>query len=149
MPEIKVSNNKPAKVKGSKWLAHCVGKRKTAVARVFIRKSSEGKSGIIVNREDYKDFFKIEMYYGKVIQPLVLTGYKEKDFYIFVTVKGGGISAQAEAVRLGIAKCLVEINPENRAILKNAKLLTRDSRKVQRKMFGHKKARKSFQFTKR
>jgi small subunit ribosomal protein S9 len=124
---------------------HKIGRRKTAVARVFLK---EGKGAITVNEREFEKYFPMPTLQYKVMQPLVLTN-NEKTFDIFVTVKGGGVKGQAEAVRLAIARALSEINQEFRAILKPEGLLTRDARMVERKKFGQKKARKRFQFSKR
>lgn len=124
---------------------HKIGRRKTAVARVFLK---EGKGVITVNDREFENYFPMSSLQYKVMQPLVLTN-NEKTFDIFVTVKGGGVKGQAESVRLAIARALSEINQEFRSILKPEGLLTRDARMVERKKFGQKKARKRFQFSKR
>jgi len=124
---------------------HKIGRRKTAVARVYV---SEGKGNITVNKKDYKNYFTTSHLQYKIMQALNLTDNAEA-FDIKVNVFGGGITGQAEAIRLGISRVLVELNPENRAILKPEGLLTRDPRMVERKKFGQKKARKKFQFSKR
>ena len=124
---------------------HKIGRRKTAVARVFLK---EGKGVITVNDRAFENYFPMPSLQYKVMQPLVLTN-NEKTFDIFVTVKGGGVKGQAESVRLAIARALSEINQEFRVILKPEGLLTRDARMVERKKFGQKKARKRFQFSKR
>ena len=124
---------------------HKIGRRKTAVARVYV---SEGKGNITVNKKDYKNYFTTSHLQYKVLQALTLTDNVEA-FDIKVNVFGGGVTGQAEAIRLGISRVLVELDPENRAILKPEGLLTRDPRMVERKKFGQKKARKKFQFSKR
>jgi len=124
---------------------HKIGRRKTAVARVYV---SEGKGNIVVNKKDYKDYFTTSHLQYKIMQALTLTDNAEA-FDIKVNVFGGGITGQAEAIRLAISRVLVELNPENRTILKPEGLLTRDPRMVERKKFGQKKARKKFQFSKR
>lgn len=124
---------------------HAIGRRKTSVARVFL---NEGSGNIVVNGRDVKQYFATAPLIFKVHQPLALTDNVEK-FDIKVNVEGGGITGQAEAIRLGISRALCEINPENRAALKPEGLLTRDPRMVERKKFGQKKARKRFQFSKR
>ena len=123
---------------------HAVGKRKTAIARVYM-KSGEGK--IQVNSKDYSGFF-AEYFQTVVRKPLEILNVSGK-YDIQVAVVGGGPSAQAQACAHGISKALTLVNDTNRASLKKAKLLTRDSRVVERKKYGHKKARKSFQFSKR
>jgi small subunit ribosomal protein S9 len=124
---------------------HKIGRRKTAVARVYV---SKGKGNIIINKRELKDYFTTATLQYKVLQPLNLTD-NAKSFDIKVNVFGGGVTGQAEAVRLGISRVLVEMDEENRAILKPEGLMTRDPRMVERKKFGQKKARKKFQFSKR
>ncbi|MBT8270911.1 MAG: 30S ribosomal protein S9 [Flavobacteriaceae bacterium] len=124
---------------------HKIGRRKTAVARVYV---SEGKGNITVNKRDVKSYFPTDTLLYKVNQPLAMTG-NEKNFDIKVNVYGGGVTGQAEAVRLALSRAMCELNEENRAILKPEGLLTRDPRMVERKKFGQKKARKKFQFSKR
>jgi len=124
---------------------HKIGRRKTAVARVYL---SEGEGAIIVNGKDYKSYFTTGTLQYKVQQPLMLTE-NLTSYDIKVNVYGGGVTGQAEAIRLAITRALVFINPEHRAILKPEGLLTRDPRMVERKKFGQKKARKKFQFSKR
>ena len=124
---------------------HKIGRRKTAVARVYL---SDGTGNITVNKKDYKDYFTTSHLQYKVLQALNLTD-NASAFDIKVNVYGGGITGQAEAIRLGISRALVFLNAENRLILKPEGLLTRDPRMVERKKFGQKKARKKFQFSKR
>ncbi len=124
---------------------HKIGRRKTAVARVYL---SEGKGNITVNNKEYDKYFTTDTLKYKVLQPLTLTENLEA-FDIKVKVLGGGITGQAEAIRLGITRALVALDEENRAVLKPEGLLTRDPRMVERKKFGQKKARKKFQFSKR
>ena len=124
---------------------HKIGRRKTAVARVYLK---EGKGNITINKKDIKDDFDTATLQYKVNQPLVLTN-NEDTFDINVNVFGGGITGQAEAIRLAISRAMCELNDENRGILKPEGLLTRDPRMVERKKFGQKKARKKFQFSKR
>jgi small subunit ribosomal protein S9 len=124
---------------------HKIGRRKTAVARVYL---SEGKGEITVNKKTLKDYFPTATLQYKVNQPLMLTE-NETNFDIKVNVFGGGITGQAEAIRLAISRAMCELNEENRGILKPEGLLTRDPRMVERKKFGQKKARKKFQFSKR
>ncbi|MFD2696946.1 30S ribosomal protein S9 [Mesonia sediminis] len=124
---------------------HKIGRRKTAVARVFVQ---AGKGEITVNKKKVNDYFTTGTLQYKVNQPLMLTG-NEEAFDLNVTVKGGGITGQAEAVRLAIARAMCAIDEENRTALKPEGLLTRDPRMVERKKFGQKKARKKFQFSKR
>ncbi|WP_178987304.1 MULTISPECIES: 30S ribosomal protein S9 [Winogradskyella] len=124
---------------------HKIGRRKTAVARVYL---AEGKGKITVNKKDMADYFSTATLQYKVNQPLALTN-NDGNFDITVNVYGGGITGQAEAIRLGLSRAMCELDPENRAILKPEGLLTRDPRMVERKKFGQKKARKKFQFSKR
>lgn len=122
-----------------------VGRRKTSVARIFL---TEGKGNITINNKETKDYFKTNTLLYKVNQPFLLTDTTKK-FDVTVNVQGGGITGQAEAVRLGISRALIQVDPEFRKALKPEGLLTRDPRMVERKKFGQKKARKRFQFSKR
>lgn len=124
---------------------HKIGRRKTAVARVYV---SEGKGNITINKRELDNYFTTPTLQYKVRQPLMLTENLES-FDIKVNVYGGGVTGQAEAIRLAITRVLVSLNEEHRAILKPHGLLTRDPRMVERKKFGQKKARKKFQFSKR
>lgn len=124
---------------------HKIGRRKTAVARIYL---SKGKGKITVNKKDYKDYFSTDILQYKVQQPLILSE-NLTSFDIKVSVYGGGVTGQAEAIRLAISRALVSINEEYRSILKPEGLLTRDPRMVERKKYGQKKARKKFQFSKR
>lgn len=124
---------------------HKIGRRKTAVARVYL---SDGKGKITINKRELTNYFTTPMLQYKVKQPLVLTN-NETSFDIKVNVFGGGITGQAEAIRLALSRAMVEINEEHRLILKPEGLMTRDPRMVERKKFGQKKARKKFQFSKR
>ena len=124
---------------------HKIGRRKTAVARVYV---SKGKGNISVNDKDFKSYFSTATLQYKVNQPLAMTD-SEGNFDIKINVHGGGVTGQAEAVRLAISRAMCELNEENRSILKPEGLLTRDPRMVERKKFGQKKARKKFQFSKR
>ena len=124
---------------------HKIGRRKTAVARVYLAK---GKGKITVNKKDMADYFTTATLQYKVNQPLVMTN-NDGNFDITVNVFGGGITGQAEAIRLALSRAMCEIDAEHRLILKPEGLLTRDPRMVERKKFGQKKARKKFQFSKR
>ena len=121
------------------------GRRKTSVARVYLR---PGNGNIVVNRMPIEDYFNRDSVKQVLKQPLALTGTLE-DFDILVNVYGGGKTGQAGAVRLGIARALCESNPAHRPVLKTNGLLTRDARKVERKKYGQPGARKKFQFSKR
>jgi small subunit ribosomal protein S9 len=122
-----------------------VGRRKEAVTRVFLTK---GDGKITVNDKDYKTYFPLVYLQNQVERPLKTTESIGK-WDVKINAGGGGVKGQAEAAMLGIARVLVEINPEFRPALKAAGLLKRDPRSVERKKFGHKKARRSFQFSKR
>ena len=124
---------------------HKIGRRKKSVARVYM---SEGKGSITVNNKSFEDFFDTATLKYKIQQPFNLTETKDK-FDLMVTVKGGGVNGQAEAIRLAISRALVEFNDEFKPALKSEGLMTRDPRMVERKKFGQKKARKKFQFSKR
>jgi len=124
---------------------HKIGRRKTAVARVYV---SEGKGNITINKRDLGEYFPTATLQYKVKQPFTLTS-TEDNFDVKVNVYGGGITGQAEAIRLALSRAMCEIETENRSILKPEGLLTRDPRMVERKKFGQKKARKKFQFSKR
>ncbi|MDT0685156.1 30S ribosomal protein S9 [Autumnicola psychrophila] len=124
---------------------HKIGRRKTAVARVYV---SDGNGNITVNKKEMNDYFTTGTLQYKVNQPLTLTG-NDKTFDVKVNVYGGGITGQAEAIRLAISRAMVELDEDNRTTLKPEGLLTRDPRMVERKKYGQKKARKKFQFSKR
>ena len=121
------------------------GRRKTAVARVYLR---PGNGQVVVNKKDYKDYFTTGILQYMVNQPFILTGNEGK-YDVKVNLDGGGITGQAQALRLAISKALVEINAEWRPVLKEKGLMRRDPRMVERKKPGQKKARKRFQFSKR
>lgn len=121
------------------------GRRKTSVARVYLR---PGKGEIKVNRREFEDYFPNEALRMIIRQPLTLTETVE-NFDILVNVGGGGISGQAGAVRHGITRALLEFNGDLRPTLKKAGLITRDPRKKERKKYGQKGARARFQFSKR
>jgi small subunit ribosomal protein S9 len=124
---------------------YATGRRKTSVARVFLR---PGQGAITVNHRTFDQYFERESSKLVVRQPLVLAG-AANDYDIFVTVTGGGKAGQAGAIRLGIARALCEADQTRRKVLKPAGLLTRDARKVERKKYGRPGARKRFQFSKR
>ena len=126
-------------------IVHKIGRRKTAVARIYL---SKGKGNITVNKKDFKNYFTTATLQYKVQQALMLTD-NLTSYDVKVNVYGGGVTGQAEAIRLAITRALVSINEEYRLILKREGLLTRDPRMVERKKFGQKKARKKFQFSKR
>ncbi|MFC2152421.1 30S ribosomal protein S9 [Bacteroidota bacterium] len=122
-----------------------LGRRKAAVARVYL---SEGKGKIIINNRELEDFFPTKPLQYIVKQPLELVEVVGK-YDVKVNIFGGGIKGQAEAVRLGITRALIEVDPEHRDALKKAGFVTRDPRIVERKKPGQPKARKKFQFSKR
>jgi small subunit ribosomal protein S9 len=122
-----------------------IGRRKTSVARVILR-SGNGK--VTVNGKEFEKAFPLLVSREDITRPFDLTETKGK-FDVFVNVKGGGSTGQAQAVRLGIARALIDMNPEYRPSLKIEGLLTRDPRMVERKKYGQPKARKRFQFSKR
>jgi small subunit ribosomal protein S9 len=122
-----------------------IGRRKTAVARVYLQ---EGSGKITINNKDYKEYFPLATLQYVVNQPMEITNTVGK-FDIKANLDGGGYAGQAEALRLAISRALVELNPENRPPLKAKGLLRRDPRMVERKKYGQKKARKKFQFSKR
>jgi len=124
---------------------YATGRRKTSTARVFLR---PGSGAIKVNRRTFEEFFPREALRMQIRTPLVLTETTDK-FDVLATVAGGGVSGQAGAVRLGIARALVAYNAELRKALKNEGLLTRDARAKERKKYGMAGARKRFQFSKR
>ena len=126
-------------------VVHTIGRRKKAIARVYL---TEGKGAVTVNGRDVKDYFTTATLQYKLEQAQALAGV-EGQYDIKVNVEGGGITGQAEAIRLGISRALVKVNPDHRASLKPEGLLTRDPRMVERKKPGQKKARKKFQFSKR
>jgi len=126
-------------------IIHKVGRRKTSVARVYL---TEGTGEIIVNKKGYKEYFPTSLLQYRMEQAFAVTGLTGQ-FDVKANVFGGGITGQVEAIRLAISKALVELNQENHAALKPIGLLSRDPRKVERKKYGQKKARKKYQFSKR
>ncbi len=126
-------------------IVHKIGRRKTSVARVYVK---PGAGNITVNGKDAKEYFSTDVMVYKLNQPFILSETVGQ-YDVTVNVFGGGNTGQAEAIRLGISRALCEINAEFRLVLKPAGLLTRDARMVERKKPGQKKARKRFQFSKR
>jgi small subunit ribosomal protein S9 len=124
---------------------NAIGRRKAAVARVLL---SNGKGKITVNDRDYKEYFGAETLQYVVTQPLVVLNATDK-YDINVNLNGGGVKGQAEALRLGITRALVQLDAENKSVLKANGFVTRDPREVERKKPGRPKARKRFQFSKR
>jgi small subunit ribosomal protein S9 len=124
---------------------NATGRRKTSVARVYV---TPGKGDIRVNARDLKEYFLSEIHQTLVKQPLVALK-AETQYDVTINVEGGGIKGQAEAVRLGISRALVQFNAENKPTLRKEGFMTRDSRMVERKKPGRRKARRKFQFSKR
>ena len=124
---------------------HTIGRRKASVARIYM---SKGKGKITVNGKDFKDYFSVDTMQFKLEQPFKIADLLGK-FDVKANVNGGGTTGQAEAIRLAISRALCELDTENRPALKADGLLTRDSRVVERKKPGQKKARKKFQWVKR
>ncbi len=126
-------------------IINTIGRRKTSIARVYVK---PGKGDIIVNDRELKDYFLSEIHQTLVKQALAALKL-EASYDVSVNVEGGGVTGQAEAVRLGIARALVQISPENKPTLRKEGFMTRDSRMVERKKPGRRKARRKFQFSKR
>tara|TARA_B100001540_G_scaffold49580_1_gene44612 strand:+ start:1132 stop:1518 length:387 start_codon:yes stop_codon:yes gene_type:complete len=124
---------------------HTIGRRKSSVARVYL---SKGKGDITINGKDFKDYFPVDTMQYKLQQPFKVVELSDK-YNVKVNVNGGGNTGQVEAIRLAISRALCEVDVNNRAPLKADGLLTRDSRVVERKKPGQKKARKKFQWVKR
>ena len=125
--------------------AYATGKRKNSVSRVWIK---PGSGKILVNGKDQGEYFSRDVLRMLIAQPFSITS-REGQYDVFCTVKGGGLSGQAGAIRHGISKALDAFEPELHKILKQQGFLTRDSRVVERKKYGHRKARRRFQFSKR
>jgi small subunit ribosomal protein S9 len=125
---------------------YATGKRKTSIARV--RLYPNGKGDVIINGKTAKEFFSIDLHMGTILEPLALVE-QTGNFDVEVMVSGGGITGQADAIRHGIAKGLIAVDPEFRKTLKPGGFLTRDARKVERKKPGKRKARRSPQWAKR
>ena len=141
-------NSEPVKKKiklDFKAAKYATGRRKRSIARVWLKK---GSGNIIVNGEKMINYFKNQNLQIAVCRPFT-TVKRENEYDVRCTVRGGGLSGQAGAIIHGIARALVEFEPELKPTLKKEKLTTRDSRAVERKKYGHRKARRSFQFSKR
>ena len=143
-PQLKTTTPKKIKLdfKDSKY---ATGRRKKSIARVWVKK---GNGEIHINGKKMNDYFVNPILQTAVVRPLK-TIKSENLFDVKANVKGGGLSGQAGAIILGISRALVEIDPSSKPALKKEKLTTRDSRAVERKKYGHRKARRSFQFSKR
>lgn len=122
-----------------------IGRRKSSIARIYMK---EGKGNITINDRDMKEFFPTSLLQFKLNQPFNITK-TEKKYDLTINVNGGGTTGQVEAIRLGISRALIEVDPEFKSALKAEGLTTRDPRMVERKKPGQKKARKKFQFSKR
>ncbi|MEI9920777.1 MAG: 30S ribosomal protein S9 [Bacteroidota bacterium] len=122
-----------------------IGRRKTSIARVYMQ---PGKGQIKVNDRELNDYFKSEILQTTVKQALAISK-QEGNYDVNVNVEGGGVKGQAEAIRLGIARAMVKVSDENKPALRKEGLMTRDSRMVERKKPGRRKARRKFQFSKR
>ncbi len=132
-------------VKDKKGRSYATGKRKDAVARVWVM---PGKGNITINGKSMDEYFARPVLKMVINQPFAIAN-RENEFDVICTVKGGGLSGQAGAIKHGIAKALNEYEPELRTVLKQAGFLTRDDRVVERKKYGKAKARRSYQFSKR
>lgn len=126
-------------------MINAIGRRKTAVARVYLMK---GEGNVLINGKDYREYFPHVHVQHNVVDPFVVVG-AENIYDLKINVRGGGYKGQAEAVRMGVSRALVKLNEEFKSPLKARKFLTRDSRAVERKKYGKPKARKRFQFSKR
>lgn len=124
---------------------HTIGRRKTSIARVYLTK---GNGSIKINNKDYKEYFTTLPLQYKINQVFHVSNTTDQ-YDVHINVDGGGITGQAEAIRMAIARAMIKIEPEQRAALKAEGFLTRDPRMVERKKPGQKKARKRFQFSKR
>ena len=126
-------------------IINTIGRRKTSIARIYMQ---PGKGEMIINGRELSNYFPTEVLQIILNQPFNLVDSTGK-YDVKINVKGGGIAGQAEAIRLAISRALVEVNEENKPPLKKEGFLTRDSRMVERKKYGRRKARKRFQFSKR
>jgi small subunit ribosomal protein S9 len=126
-------------------IINTIGRRKTSIARVYVQ---PGKGQIRINHRDLNDYFKSEILQTTVKQAMAAVKV-DGNYDITVNVEGGGVKGQAEAIRLGIARAMVKVSDDNRSPLRKEGLLTRDSRMVERKKPGRRKARRKFQFSKR
>lgn len=124
---------------------YATGKRKSAIARVYMK---AGSGNIVVNKRNYEEYFTRPSLKMVIRQPFEITGKKDQ-FDLYINVSGGGVAGQAGAVKHGISKALLEYDAELRSVLKKAGFLTRDARVVERKKYGQPGARKRFQFSKR
>ena len=143
---MEASPNKPEKIKlNFKDSKYATGRRKTSIAKIWLKKGS-GK--IYVNGKNYEDYFKRATHKMQLLRPFEIIS-QPTDYDVKCNVKGGGLTGQVGAMVHGISKALLMFDPELKATLKKEKLTTRDSRSVERKKYGRRKARRSFQFSKR
>tara|TARA_B100000678_G_scaffold204556_1_gene172323 strand:+ start:285 stop:716 length:432 start_codon:yes stop_codon:yes gene_type:complete len=143
---MEASPNKPEKIKlNFKDSKYATGRRKTSIAKIWLKKGS-GK--IYVNGKNYEDYFKRENHKMQLLRPFEIIS-QPTDYDVRCSVKGGGLTGQVGAMVHGISKALLMFDIELKSTLKKEKLTTRDSRSVERKKYGHRKARRSFQFSKR
>ena len=143
---METSPNKPEKIKlNFKDSKYATGRRKTSIAKIWLKKGS-GK--IYVNGKNYEDYFKRENHKMQLLRPFEIIS-QPTDYDVRCSVKGGGLTGQVGAMVHGISKALLMFDIELKSTLKKEKLTTRDSRSVERKKYGHRKARRSFQFSKR
>ena len=126
-------------------MINAVGRRKASIARVFLKK---GKGKVTINKKELKEYMVLENMQQEILAPLKMTGLDGK-YDVVVNVNGGGFKGQTEAIRLGISRAVVKIDEENKPVLKAKGYMTRDSRVVERKKPGRRKARKVEQFSKR
>ncbi len=141
----KAVTKKEVKKEIKKKYIEAVGRRKESVARVRLIKD---KPGFIINEKTMEEYFSLRDYHKKILDPFKTTNL-ENSFFVSIKVKGGGITGQAEAIRLGISRCLIKIDKKLKPALRKAGFLTRDARIVERKKYGLKKARKAAQWSKR
>ena len=125
---------------------HAIGRRKCSVARLYLR---QGPAAFEVNNKQLDVYFPKPILQRTLLEPFIATDKSADDYSIRVRVDGGGVTGQAEAIRLALARALVILNAEDKASLRKAGLITRDPRMVERKKYGKRKARRSFQFSKR
>ena len=145
MENTQTSSKSPKLKLDFKDSKYATGRRKTSIAKVWLKK---GNGKISVNGKNYEDYFKRANHKMQLLRPFEILN-QSTSYDVRCNVKGGGLSGQVGAMVHGISKALVEMNPETKSTLKKEKLTTRDSRAVERKKYGHRKARRSFQFSKR
>tara|TARA_B100000029_G_scaffold256144_1_gene252904 strand:+ start:527 stop:967 length:441 start_codon:yes stop_codon:yes gene_type:complete len=144
-PQVNTEQNNKKIKSDFKDSKYATGRRKKSIAKVWLKK---GTGNIQINGKAVNDYFKKQNLQMSIFRPFSVVK-RENEFDIKCSVKGGGLSGQAGAIILGIARAIVKFEPELKASLKKNKLTTRDSRVVERKKYGHRKARRSFQFSKR